>query len=115
SGDVNEYLYAITGERFTAKDFRTWGGTVIAARTLHGFGPPLRTHEDGTAEPITVKELKRREVAAVKAAAEALCNTPATCRKYYVHPGLIGAYASGKLTEAFERATRPRGKTALRP
>lgn len=108
SADVNEYLAEITGRAFTAKDFRTWGGTVVAAEALMGMGPPVG--EDGG--ELSKRELKKREVAAVKAAAEALCNTPATCRKYYVHPELAGAYADGRLGRAFEeagRGTRPRG------
>lgn len=115
SADVNDYLLAVTGEGFTAKDFRTWGGTVIAAAVLNGFGPPVRVGHNGAQEPLTARELKRREVAAVSAAAAALSNTPATCRKYYIHPGLLGAYADGSLTAAFRAAQASATPRELRP
>ena len=114
SQDINDYLFAITGERFTAKDFRTWGGTAIAAATLSALGPPVAESRSGAPRPLSERELKQREVAAVKAAAESLCNTPATCRKYYVHPGLIGAYADGSLTEAFRAAAGSGGPRGLK-
>jgi DNA topoisomerase I len=108
SGDVNAYLFALAGKEFTAKDFRTWGGTVVAAAALHDMGRPV--NEDGS--PISDAEFRRREVAAIKAAAGALFNTVATCRKYYVHPRLGEAYRHGVLHEAFAKARRspqPRG------
>jgi DNA topoisomerase-1 len=101
SGDINDYLFEISGLPLTAKDFRTWGGTVVAAETLMKFGPPK--YPD-TNEPITKAELKRRETIAVKAAANVLYNTVATSRKFYVHPQLIEAYADGRLEKAFGRA-----------
>jgi DNA topoisomerase I len=105
SEHVNEYLLAVTGDRITAKDFRTWGGTVIAAEGLEQCGPP--------APALSARELKRREVIAVKAAAEALGNTPATCRKYYIHPRLLEWYASGALHAAFETARQTRRPARL--
>jgi len=86
SEDVNTYLRAATGEDFTAKDFRTWGGTVAMINALHTFGP-------GT----TDKERSATVTAAVKATAEVLGNTPAVCRNYYIHPAVIAAYEAAKL------------------
>jgi len=94
STDVNEYLHEITGEDFTAKDFRTWHGTVRAAQVLADFGAftsdSQATHNIGEA---------------IKAAAEHLGNTPAICRKSYVHPQVLDAYIDGTLLEAFEHST----------
>lgn len=84
SADVNRYLEEITGERFTAKDFRTWGGTVIAARTLSEIGP---------AE--TQTEAKAHIAEAIKSTARELGNTPAVCRRAYIHPTILDAYLSG--------------------
>ena len=87
SSDVNGYLQEITGQHFTAKDFRTWGGTVIAARALR---------ELGGAE--TETEAKKNIVEAVKRAARELGNTPAVCRRAYIHPAVLNAYLEGRLT-----------------
>jgi len=81
SSDVNEYLREITGEDFTAKDFRTWHGTWHMARQLVALGP---------AQSDT--EAKRNLVAAVKETARMLGNRPATCRNYYVHPAVFESY-----------------------
>lgn len=89
SADVNAYLREITGEDFTAKDFRTWGGTVIAAAAFADIGP-FRTEA----------EAKRNVSAAIKRAAERLGNRPAICGKYYVHPAVTRAYLTGKLAES---------------
>lgn len=86
SSDVNEYLHSVTGQDFTAKDFRTWGGTVAAARALRDLGG-----YDSEAQA------KHNIVQAVKAAAEQLGNTPAICRKCYVHPSVVDAYMNGSL------------------
>ena len=86
SSDVNDYLREITHQDFTAKDFRTWGGTVIATRTLEEEGP-FESETQG----------KKNVVQAIKAAAGQLGNTPAICRKCYVHPGVIDAYLNGSL------------------
>ncbi|HEX8918253.1 MAG TPA: DNA topoisomerase IB, partial [Chloroflexota bacterium] len=86
SGDVNDYLRTITGENFTAKDFRTWHGTVRAAEALASTE---------TAESET--ETKRRVTAAIEVAASHLGNTPAICRKSYVHPAVIESYLDGSL------------------
>lgn len=91
SDDVNDYLRNVSGADFTAKDFRTWGGTVVVAKTLR---------DDGEAE--TQTEAKQNIAEAIKEAASHLGNTPAVCRKSYVHPGVLGAYLDRKLVEAME-------------
>jgi DNA topoisomerase-1 len=88
SGMVNDYLREISGEDITAKDFRTWHGTVHAA-TLLG---------DCATGECSDAELKRNVVAAVKEVAKKLGNRPATCRKYYIHPLVLEAYEKGTLT-----------------
>jgi DNA topoisomerase-1 len=98
SGDVNEYLKEISGEDFTAKDFRTWAGTLLAARALSVL--------DGR----TKVALKRNVVAAVKHVAERLGNTPAVCRTHYVHPAVLNMYAAGGLAAMFGE----RGQKAAR-
>ena len=86
--DVNEYLRDITQEDFTAKDFRTWGGTGLAAIAFEELGP-FETQSGS----------KKNVVAAIKMVASKLGNRPATCRKYYVHPAVIEAYTSGTLLD----------------
>ncbi len=86
SEDVNAYLQEIAGEAFTAKDFRTWGGTVLAARSLRDLGP----FENQTA-------MKANIVTAVDAVAERLGNTRAVCRAAYIHPAILLSYESGEL------------------
>jgi DNA topoisomerase I len=81
SQDVNDYLREITGEDFTAKDFRTWGGTMLAAIAVSTQGD-FETQKQATAN---VK-------IAICAVAELLGNTPAICRKCYVHPAVVEAY-----------------------
>ncbi|MFN7997797.1 MAG: DNA topoisomerase IB [Bryobacteraceae bacterium] len=86
SEDVNRYLREITGQDFTAKDFRTWAGTVLAARELVSCGPaPNQT------------ESKRNVAGAVKRVAGRLGNRAATCRKYYIHPAVLDGYDDGSL------------------
>lgn len=84
SGDVNEYLREITGQEFTAKDFRTWAGTVIAAATLSTLGPGENAAE-------TKKNLGRT----FDLVAQRLGNTPAISRKCYVHPAVVESYLMG--------------------
>src|SRR4051794_20550233 len=86
SEDVNDYLQAIAGEAFTAKDFRTWHGTVLAARALRDFGPSENA-----------KALKANIVAAVDATASRLGNTRAVCRASYIHPAVFAGYERGDL------------------
>jgi DNA topoisomerase-1 len=94
STDVNQYLREITDEDFTAKDFRTWHGTVRAAQALADLG-----------EFASESEAKHNVVEAIKAAAEYLANTPAICRKSYVHPQVLDAYMDGTLLSAFAHST----------
>ena len=89
SGDVNAYLREITGEDFTAKDFRTWAGTVLAAQALQEFGAV-----DSEAEA------KQNILRAVEAVAARLGNTRTICRKCYVHPAVLDAYTDGSMLEA---------------
>jgi DNA topoisomerase-1 len=88
SEDVNAYLRETTGEDFSAKDFRTWGGTVLALSALL---------EAGCAE--TEKEANKVVVDAIKRVASELGNRPAICRKFYVHPAVIDAFVEGSLPE----------------
>lgn len=101
SSDVNEYLRVATGGAFTAKDFRTWAGTVSAARALDDSGP---------AE--TVKEAARNVVAAIDRVAATLGNTRAVSRKCYVHPAVVDAYLAG-VTIGSLPVRSPGGGTAL--
>jgi DNA topoisomerase I len=78
SGDVNAYLKRIAGDDFTSKDFRTWAGTVLAARALHELG-------------------ENRLSQAIERVARQLGNTKAVCRKCYIHPAVIDAYLDGRL------------------
>lgn len=93
STDVNEFLHRATGMDATAKDFRTWGGTVEAVRALTGAGVPE-----------TAKEAERAVLAAVDAAAERLGNTRAVARASYVHPEVLDAYRSGALAREWRKA-----------
>ena len=86
SSDVNQYLRDISGSDFTAKDFRTWNGTVLAMRYLRVCEAP----SSATAG-------KRSVSAAIKSVAHELGNTPAVCRKAYVHPVVLNAYLEGFL------------------
>jgi len=85
SGDVNAYLQEMTHEGVTAKDFRTWAGTMLAAQELRRIGPATNA-----------KEAERNIVKAIDAVAARLGNTRAVCRKYYVHPDLLSAYLEGR-------------------
>ena len=89
--DVNAYLKAATGPEFSSKDFRTWGGTLLAALDLAELGP---AEEE--------RERKRRLVRAIKHVAEHLGNTPSVCRSSYIHPKVINAYCEGKTIAEFE-------------
>jgi DNA topoisomerase I len=94
SGDVNAYLHEITGEEFTAKDFRTWAGTVLAALAL------AEVREFRTA-----REARRNIVRAIEGVAARLGNTPAICRKCYVHPEVLQAYLDGVTIDALPART----------
>jgi DNA topoisomerase I len=93
SGDVNDYLREISGGEFTAKCFRTWAGSVVAAKSLADMRPVK-----------TDRAAKRNVVRAIEAVAENLGNTPSIARKSYVHPLVIEAYLEGSLAETWDRA-----------
>jgi DNA topoisomerase-1 len=97
SSDVNGYLRATMGHAFTAKDFRTWAGTMLAARALTELG---RTATRGRGE--------RQVVQAVDAVSQLLNNTRSVCRKCYVHPMVIEAYLDGRLEKALVRGRAAR-------
>jgi DNA topoisomerase-1 len=88
SEDVNDYLRQVSGQDFTAKDFRTWAGTVLAAHALQEF-----EQVDSEARR------KKNVVRAVEAVAERLGNTNAVCRKCYIHPQIIDSYMDGSLID----------------
>jgi DNA topoisomerase-1 len=88
SSDVNDYLRTITGEDYTAKDFRTWSGTVLAAMALQEF----EAVDSDT-------QAKKNVVRAIESVAERLGNTPSVCRKCYVHPAVLDAYLDGTMLE----------------
>jgi DNA topoisomerase I len=95
SGDVNDYLQRVTGEPFSAKDVRTWSGTLLAVHAL------------AACEPCTSVRAQRREVKrALERVSTELGNTIAVCRKSYVHPAVIDQYTSGELHAAIHKATR---------
>lgn len=92
SDDVNTYLREITGQEFTAKDFRTWAGTVLATLALQA------------AEPFEKEaQAKRNIVAAIQSVSERLGNTPSICRKCYVHPAVLDAYLEGTMIDTLEQ------------
>jgi DNA topoisomerase-1 len=92
SADVNDYLRDISGEDFTAKDFRTWRGTVLAAWALKEF-------EQFDSEA----QAKKNVVRAIEQVAEQLGNTPAVSRRSYVHPSVIDAYLDGDVVREVRR------------
>jgi DNA topoisomerase-1 len=100
SSEVNAYLREATGEDFTAKDFRTWYASAIAAGALRELGP-ARSPRDGRGK------IQR----ALERVAAALGNTAAVCRKSYVHPGVLEAFLDGGLFAV--RVARPRRDDAL--
>lgn len=101
SGDVNAYLKAITGEEFTAKDFRTWAGTVLASTALREMADP---------GPHSATRVKRDINQAIEAVAGVLGNTRAVCRKSYIHPAVIDGYLNGAFAKGGvkSRGIRPR-------
>jgi DNA topoisomerase-1 len=99
SSDVNEYLREVSGDDFTAKDFRTWAGTALAAEALKEF-------EDFD----TTAAAKRNVTKAIERVAQRLGNTKAVCRKCYVHPAIVDAYMDRSLLETLKN----RAETELR-
>jgi DNA topoisomerase-1 len=94
SEDVNDYLREVTGEDFTAKDFRTWAGTVLAAMALNA----QEAFENKTQAKKNIKD-------AISAVAKILGNTPAVCRKCYVHPAVLETYLDGAMIEGLKEKT----------
>jgi DNA topoisomerase-1 len=92
SADVNDYLREAAGQDFTAKDFRTWAGTVLAAQALDAF-----TAFDSETQA------KRNVMEAIESVARRLGNTMTVCRKCYVHPAVVDAYLDGTLAESLRR------------
>lgn len=94
STDVNDYLRRITRHDFTSKDFRTWSGTILAARELNAMKPPT-----------SPADAKRNITRAIELVAQSLGNTRTVCRKSYVHPVVIDAYLNGSLSDAFQKGS----------
>ena len=104
SNDVNDYIREIAGPEFSAKYFRTWAGTLLAARAL------------SAAEPAELKTDEKSRIAnAIADVAQRLGNTPAVCRSAYVHPAVIEACAEGSLSLPAPLPPSRRPKTALSP
>ena len=108
SDDVNSYLREISGRKITAKDFRTWGGTMLAGVELRVMGATS-----------TQRDAKRNIIRAIDAVAERLGNTRSVCRKYYVHPALVHAYLQGlvpgaSVSDSLRQNRRRRPVPALR-
>src|SRR5205085_11353142 len=91
SEDVNEYLRNVAGAEFSAKDFRTWSGTVLAAMALREF----EKFENA-------KQAKKNVVQAIERVAERLGNTPSICRKCYVHPAVLSSYLDGESVKVLQ-------------
>lgn len=92
SDDVNDYLQAITGEDITAKDFRTWAATNLAALALHEL-EAFDSHA----------KARKNVLQAIEAVSKLLGNTPAICRKCYIHPAIFDGYLDGSLVEAMKQ------------
>jgi DNA topoisomerase I len=93
SSDVNAYLKEITGNDITAKDFRTWAGTVLAAMALN----EVKTFDSAA-------QAKRNLRTAIENVAARLGNTPTICRKCYVHPDVLTSYLDGNLVLEIKKA-----------
>lgn len=102
SADVNAYLREISGQDFTAKDFRTWAGTVLAAMALQELAP---------AESQT--QAKKNIVQAIEQVAQQLGNTPSVCRKCYVHPLILDSYLDGTLVDTLQQRADDLAETDL--
>jgi DNA topoisomerase-1 len=102
SDDVNAHLRDITGRDISAKDFRTWGGTMHAAVALRTMGPAPST-----------RQAERNIIRAIDQVSELLGNTRAVCRKYYVHPALLSAYYEGRTIPIPEEPPKRRARKGL--
>jgi DNA topoisomerase-1 len=92
SEDVNDYIREMSGQDFSAKDFRTWAGTVLAAMALQEFK-----------KFDTKTQARKNIVAAIESVAKKLGNTPAVCRKCYIHPNVLDSYLEGTLLETLKQ------------
>ena len=101
---LTKYLQTITGKDFTAKDFRTWMGTLLAAIELDELG-----------EFDSDKQAKKNITQAIKKVAKQLGNRPATCRKYYIHPAIIEAYQDGSLLDLMSETALKSADNELSP
>jgi DNA topoisomerase-1 len=99
SDDVNEYLRAAMGDDFSAKDFRTWAGTVLAVRAIRALD-------------LGAKPTNKALAGAVAEVAQQLGNTPAVCRRCYIHPDVVDSYLDGSLGEALAERAAQRLKAA---
>jgi DNA topoisomerase-1 len=103
SDDVNAYLREISGEEYTAKDFRTWAGTVLACMALQEF------------EVVDADAQKKKNiVSAIERVSERLGNTPAVCRKSYVHPAVLDSYLDGTLLDTLQQRVKQEWASAVR-
>jgi len=101
STDVNAYIRDITGEDFTAKDFRTWGGTGLATLIFEELGVGA-----------TEADVKKNVLEAIKGVSAKLGNRPATCKKYYLHPAILEAYGDGSLLDVLKTCRGARREEA---
>jgi len=121
SSDVNDYIHEVAGHDFTAKDIRTWAGTVLAAAALHTLGVGGAAAREGARRqggaPAGHGRASNRDVTrAIEQVAERLGNTAAVCRKCYVHPHVVASFLDGTLGDAFAHLGRaPKGTTGLHP
>ena len=99
---VNEYLRVVSGQDFTAKDFRTWSGTKLAVAALTEIGAWT-----------SLRQAKSNVLLAIDRVAEQLNNTRAVCRKYYVHPCVLEAYVAGTMLDTLQNGTKHEAKTGL--
>lgn len=102
SGDVNDYLREVSGQDFTAKDFRTWSGTKLAVAALTEIGPCT-----------SQRQIKSNILRAIDSVASQLNNTRAVCRKYYVHPCVFETYTAGTMLEILQNGTKQNARSAL--
>lgn len=102
SGDVNQYLREIAGQEFTAKDFRTWAGTMLAAMALREF-EAFDSEAQG----------KQNVLKAIESVAQKLGNTKAVCRKCYIHPAVIDSYLDGTLAQTLKQRAEQKMRQSL--
>jgi DNA topoisomerase-1 len=104
SGDVNQWLHEVTGRDITAKDFRTWAGTVLAATALR----ELAAFDAAATARANVRD-------AIERVARRLGNTPTICRNCYVHPEILSSYLDGSLVREVGRQADAELRGAFRP